>query len=316
MSAASESITSESVTAISTPVPLVTETLRPVVGVEIRSLDDRSCVISRGEAHHIIGLPAATVTMLIAAWQAGRDELVSADLTRAAHPLRALIGDRSVEGASTVRSVAPQDIRRRGIDALISGDGEAVDAMVTLTHPDDRLIPVEWTGARAVVNQAFTTRSPLVVVVQGSRESDLIDIDRMCHDMRVTWLPVEITRGRLWVGPVVTPGLGASYEDAAARRLAAARDPRVLVSCGHRPSPAITVLVHVRSQRFSTPHWTSSPPHHRQQPAQGPVMSSTNSGSTQPETSTTADTRYSRCRPGAPHTAPIPSTTSSTTEPV
>ncbi|MGV9673018.1 YcaO-like family protein [Gordonia sp. NPDC003504] len=227
MSAASESITSESVTAISTPVPLVTETLRPVVGVEIRSLDDRSCVISRGEAHHIIGLPAATVTMLIAAWQAGRDELVSADLTRAAHPLRALIGDRSVEGASTVRSVAPQDIRRRGIDALISGDGEAVDAMVTLTHPDDRLIPVEWTGARAVVNQAFTTRSPLVVVVQGSRESDLIDIDRMCHDMRVTWLPVEITRGRLWVGPVVTPGLGASYEDAAALRLAAARDPRV-----------------------------------------------------------------------------------------
>ncbi|QTI70302.1 YcaO-like family protein [Gordonia polyisoprenivorans] len=212
---------------MTTPRPLISAAIAPATGVEIRPLDATSCVISRGESHHVIGLPAATAVILMTAWQAGRDDLMGEDLARAVRPLRALVDAHAHSSTLATDTVSVPEVPRRGISAVMTGDDDLVEAFVELAHPDDGLVPFAWTGARAAVNRAFTARTALVVGIRGARESDLIDIDRMCHDMRVRWIPVELTRSRLWVGPLVTPGCGASYEDTAARRLAAARDTRV-----------------------------------------------------------------------------------------
>ncbi|MEZ5087970.1 MAG: YcaO-like family protein [Tessaracoccus sp.] len=206
---------------------LLTQLQAPALGIEIRPLDEQRCVITRGEAHYIVDLPAATAQVLATAWGQGRDDLVSPELARAVAPLKEFIRPAiedpeppPSEGGTPVPTRAP-------VRAVLTGDPDMVEALVARLQDDDDVATVAFAELRTAVNMAFASDTLLVVAMRGPRESDLIAVDRTCHDMRVNWLPVEWTRGRLWTGPLVTPGLGASYEDAAARRLAAARDAAV-----------------------------------------------------------------------------------------
>ncbi|VEG28964.1 bacteriocin biosynthesis docking scaffold, SagD family [Actinomyces howellii] len=208
------------------PAPLVRSLLPPVTGIEIRPLEPGRCVLSVGENHHVADLPAQVAELAVAAWTLGRDDLVAPDAAKALAPLRRLLSEQAGRcPAGVPRGPAP--VPRPGLRVVLSGERGMVEALERRSHPQDSVEVVAWSGARAVVNRAFALRRLLMVAVRGAREADLVDVDRMCHDMRVPWLPVELVRARMWVGPLVTPGVGASYEDAACRRLAAAREPRV-----------------------------------------------------------------------------------------
>ncbi|MFC8190287.1 YcaO-like family protein [Cellulomonas sp. NPDC057328] len=195
--------------------------------VEIRPLDPATAVVTTpDDVHHVVGLPAATVQLLVTAWSLGAPDLVDGTLATAARPLHDLLAARAAwDAPDTPRPAAPPRARP-GLDALLTGDDDLVAALHARAGTDAAVDVLPW-DARAVVNRAYVTRRLLVVAVRGPRDGDLADVDRMCHDMRVPWLAVELTRGTAWVGPLVTPGTGASFEDAVARRTAATRDHRV-----------------------------------------------------------------------------------------
>ncbi|WP_136519931.1 YcaO-like family protein [Cellulomonas telluris] len=195
--------------------------------VEVRPLDPTACVVTTpDDVHHVVGLPAATVQLLVASWDATVDGLVDPALAVAARPLRALLTERRVWDAPAPPPAPAPPRARPGLDVLLTGDADLVAALADRAGPGAALDVIAW-DPRAVVNRAYASGRLLVVAVRGPRDGDLADVDRMCHDMRVPWLPVELTRGRAWAGPLVTPGVGASFEDAVARRTAASRDHRV-----------------------------------------------------------------------------------------
>lgn len=207
--------------------PLVEQLAPAVTGVEIRPLDPGSCVVTCGQENHVVGLSAQTTQLVVAAWHAGRDDLVGESASEALRPLLTLVQANGSPGPGPLRPPASPPRPRPALHAVLSGDEDLVGALAQRLAPEDPVTVEAWSGARHAVNRAFALRCPLIIAVRGAREADLVDIDRACHDMRVTWMPIELTRGRVWAGPWVTPGIGTSYEDTAARRLAAARDPRV-----------------------------------------------------------------------------------------
>lgn len=107
-------------------------------------------------------------------------------------------------------------------DILLTGDPDVVAA---LQHGSDRVVRAvpadDW---QRVVHRTFRTRELLVYAVRGADDATLIALDRLCSDARTPWVAVEVSRSTIWIGPFVTPGVGANYEDFAARRTAAAFD--------------------------------------------------------------------------------------------
>lgn len=209
-----------------TPTPLVLDARPARTGVEIRPLDERRSLVTVGEQHHIVDVPAAVVQVLLWAWHEQRDELIGAEFAAAAAALRPLLA-AAVTGPAAPVAGATRSDRGPAVRAVLAGDDEVVAAARDRLRADDDVRPAPDGAPRTVATAAFSADRLLVVALRGGREREFIDLDRICHDLRVPWLAVELSRGRLWVGPLVTPGVGASYEDAAARRLASARNATV-----------------------------------------------------------------------------------------
>ncbi|WP_058624808.1 YcaO-like family protein, partial [Microbacterium testaceum] len=179
-----------------------------------------------GEQHHIVDVPAAVVQVLLWAWHERRDDLIGAEFAEAAAALRPLLAAAAVSSPS-VATPGPRPGAGPAVRAVLAGDDGVVAAARARLRADDDVLPAPDGPPRTVATSAFSAGRLLVVALRGGREREFIDLDRICHDLRVPWLAVELSRGRLWVGPLVTPGVGASYEDAAARRLASARNATV-----------------------------------------------------------------------------------------
>ncbi|MFV9423713.1 YcaO-like family protein [Microbacterium sp. S1037] len=218
-----------------TPTPLVLDARPARTGVEIRPLDERRSLVTVGEQHHIVDVPAAVVQVLLWAWHERRDDLVGVEFAEAAAALRPLLAAAAVSSPAVI-APAPRPDAGPAVRAVLAGDDDVVAAARARLRADDDVLPAPVGPPRTVATTAFSADRLLVVALRGGREREFIDLDRICHDLRVPWLAVELSRGRLWVGPLVTPGVGASYEDAAARRLASARNATV-----HRAlrSPAV-----------------------------------------------------------------------------
>lgn len=111
-------------------------------------------------------------------------------------------------------------------DLLVIGDPAITAALLTATQSigrPARAVPAgDW---QRVIHRAFRTGELLVHCLRGGDDATFISFDRLCSDARTPWVAVELTRSTAWLGPFVTPGTGANYEDFAARRLAAAFDP-------------------------------------------------------------------------------------------
>jgi ribosomal protein S12 methylthiotransferase accessory factor len=74
-------------------------------------------------------------------------------------------------------------------------------------------------GAREVV---------LVAAFAHPAYAELARLDERCAELGLRWLPVRRERGRAVLGPAITPGTTTDFADVVARRLTAARDPRVV----------------------------------------------------------------------------------------
>jgi len=210
-----------------TPAPLVTDARPARTGVEVRPLDERRSLLTVGERHHIVDVPASVVQVMAWAWHEGRDDLIGTDLSTAAEALRSLLATAVSPAEPVTARSAARPATGPAVRAVLAGDDDLVAAARARLRGDDDVRPAPVAAPRTVATAAFSAARLLIVALKGGREREFIDLDRICHDLRVPWLPVELTRGRLWVGPLVTPGVGASYEDAAARRLASARNATV-----------------------------------------------------------------------------------------
>ncbi|MDR6119704.1 ribosomal protein S12 methylthiotransferase accessory factor [Aeromicrobium sp. SORGH_AS981] len=199
---------------------------------EVRVLDPVTTVVTTPDGvHRTVGLGASDVLRLLDHWTRPGAGTVDEALVEAADPLRRILLDRGglvqIAPTSAPPTVAlPVDEGARG-QLLLTGDDALVRALVRRAGAADVGVSTAPWDPRAVVNRAYRTGELLVVCVHGARDSDLVDLDRTCHDMRVPWVALELTRGEAWVGPFVTPGVGASFEDAVQRRAAAAFDRRV-----------------------------------------------------------------------------------------
>lgn len=210
-----------------TPTPLVTDARPARTGVEVRPLDERRSLVTVAEQHHIVDVPAAVVQVLLWAWHEGRDDLIGAEFAAAAEGLRPLLAAASRAAAPVASGTSSRPAVGPAVRAVLAGDDDVVSAARARLRDDDDVRQAPVAAPRTVATAAFSTSRLLVVALRGGREREFVDLDRICHDLRVPWLAVELSRGRLWVGPLVTPGVGASYEDAAARRTASARNAEV-----------------------------------------------------------------------------------------
>lgn len=210
-----------------TTAPFVTDARPARTGVEIRPLDERRSLVTVGERHHIVDVPAAVVQVMVWAWHEGRDDLIGAEFAAAAEGLRPLLAAAGAVAAPVAFGAPSRPASGPAVRAVLAGDDDVVTAARSRLRADDDVQPAPDAAPRTVATAAFSASRLLVVALRGGREREFVDLDRICHDLRVPWLPVELSRGRLWVGPLVTPGVGASYEDAAARRLASARNATV-----------------------------------------------------------------------------------------
>lgn len=210
-----------------TPAPFLLDARTARTGVEIRPLDERRSLLTVGEQHHIVDVPASVVQVLVWAWHEGRDDLVGGEFATAAAGLRPLLEAARPRMSPAPPVAATRHGRGPAARAVLAGDDDLVSAAARRLRADDDVQLAPPGPPRTVATAAFSASRLLVVALRGGREREFVDMDRICHDLRVPWLAVELSRGRLWVGPLVTPGVGASYEDAAGRRLASARNAGV-----------------------------------------------------------------------------------------
>lgn len=232
--------------------------------VEVRPLaTDRSLVTTPTGTSFTVGADTATLLRMIDAWTTGH---ASPSLADGWEESAALLHDVLVrDGAFTpaeptgLLPEAPalwddgDGTDAQAGDILLTGDAEVIAALQQVTgHLVVRAVPADdW---QRVVHRAFRTGELLVFVRRGGDDATFIAFDRLCSDARTPWVALEITRSTAWLGPFVTPGVGANYEDFAARRTAAAFDaaahralraPAVGGDAGHRPAELGTALARV-----------------------------------------------------------------------
>ncbi|HEU5128215.1 MAG TPA: YcaO-like family protein [Glycomyces sp.] len=119
-----------------------------------------------------------------------------------------------------------EESEARAGDLLLLGDFATVSALLQALRRRDRAARgIDASDWQRVIHRAFRTGEILVHCVRGGDEAALALFDRHCADARTPWIAVEVGRSEIWAGPAVVPGIGANYEDFAARRLAAAPDP-------------------------------------------------------------------------------------------
>lgn len=108
---------------------------------------------------------------------------------------------------------------------VITGDPEMVTVLLGTAAAAD------WVRGSAVmrdaVHEAFAAQRRLVVCQRGAGDDLFAEVDKLCADARVTWLPVRLQRNRTWLGPWVQPGRTATWTDLADRLLSNAVDPEV-----------------------------------------------------------------------------------------
>ncbi|WP_265521199.1 YcaO-like family protein [Oerskovia flava] len=109
---------------------------------------------------------------------------------------------------------------------VLHGDPEVVAALVGAVGADEQ-VEVVTGPLHEAVHRAFARRAVLLVAQRGHAATTFVAADRACADARVPWVPVVLERSRVHLGPWVTPGVGVSYEDYLARRIAAAPDDEV-----------------------------------------------------------------------------------------
>ncbi|WP_418275695.1 hypothetical protein ACNHYB_12670 [Isoptericola jiangsuensis] len=215
------------------PTPSLTLTPR----VEVRPLTaGRSLVTTPVGASFVLDVPAERVLQILDAWTTGQASPALPDGWEAAAAVLRDVLDR--DGAFTPAAVAGPDLGDGSpsyddIDAalpgdlLLSGDPAVVAALQTVARtarPEVTVRAVPADDWQRVVHRAFRTGELLVHVVRGGDDATLVALDRLCADARTPWVALEVTRSVVWLGPFVTPGVGASYEDLADRRTAAAYD--------------------------------------------------------------------------------------------
>lgn len=229
--------------------------------VEVRALSaGRSLVTTPADASFTVSAEASTVLRMVDAWATGH---VSPALTEGWESAAALLHEtlerdgvfHLPESAGELPDVAPSYDVGDGSDAsvgdlLLTGDPHLVSALQQSTN-DARIRAVPNDDWQQVVHRAFRTRELLVYAVHGGDDATLIALDRLCSDARTPWVALEVSRSTVWLGPFVTPGTGANYEDFAARRTAAAfdavahralRTPAIGGDCGHPPHLLGTAL--------------------------------------------------------------------------
>lgn len=229
------------------PIPAASEAAF-IARVEIRVLDPTTTIVTTPDStHRKVGLGADDVLRLLDHWSRPGSTIVNPELDRSAEPLRDLLlshgGLAPRSGHDTSAPVFTPATEEGALgELLLTGDPNLATALAARAALSGRAVSTAEWDPRAVVNRAYRTKELLVVMIRGPRDSDLVDLDRMCHDMRVPWVAAELTRSQIWLGPFVTPGVGASFEDAADRRAAAAfdrrthrvlRTPSLTGDCGH-----------------------------------------------------------------------------------
>jgi ribosomal protein S12 methylthiotransferase accessory factor len=227
-----------------------TPLLSPPARVEVRALEPGVSIVTTPDGNHRrVSLASHVVLRLLDRWMHPSSQPELELELSAVEPLRQLLQKAGgLEWAPKPDAASLTNSPEGEVGTLLlTGTPLVVAALETACPGAGTAI---W-DPRAVVNRAYRTGELLVVAVSGPRDGDLIDLDRMCHDMRVPWVAVEITRGTAWIGPFVTPGVGASYEDAVNRRAAAAfdrrahrclRSPSLTGDCGPHPSTLTNLL--------------------------------------------------------------------------
>lgn len=228
-------------------------TTPPTLRAEVRALAPDRCLITTPTGRSLtVEAAASTVLRMLDAWSTGYAPTLPAAWESAAESLReALARDAAFSPADPIGllpETAPVYDSGNGTDArpgdlLVTGEPRLVAALQHAAGRD-RLRAVPADDWQRVVHRAFRTGELLVYAMTGSDDGTFITLDRLCSDARTPWVAVELTRSTVWLGPFVTPGTGANYEDFANRRTAAAfdavahralRNPGIGGDSGHAP---------------------------------------------------------------------------------
>ncbi|WP_199039890.1 YcaO-like family protein [Glycomyces salinus] len=210
--------------------------------VEIRALSGGRALITvpTGSSFAVDTAPDTVFRLVEAITTGDASPLLPADWPELAADLRAALEEGgafaapepagALEPPPEVEAWEPGDeAEARAGDLLLLGDFHTVHALGQALRerlPATRAVrSVDDSDWQRVIHRAFRSGEVLVHCVRGGDEATLSLFDRHCADARTPWIAVEAAQSRIWAGPAVAPGVGASYEDFAARRLAAAVDP-------------------------------------------------------------------------------------------
>ncbi|MGF1654223.1 MAG: TOMM precursor leader peptide-binding protein [Actinomycetales bacterium] len=205
---------------------------------ELRSLPGgRTLVSTPADHHYVVDVDTATVLRVLDASSGADVPLLPPDWRESCGPLLEVLEvdgclvSPAPDGDPPPPSPAPDGPPRPG-DLLLLGDGDLTDALArtlgaTGGQSAGRAARVTVPDTRAAVHRAFRTGEIVVHCVPGGHDDVLAAFDRLSADARTPWVAVEVSRSTAWVGPFVTPGVGACWEDLAARRAAAAFDGEV-----------------------------------------------------------------------------------------
>ena len=210
------------------------------IRAELRPLrGDRTLITTPAGRHYTVDLAGTDVLRLLDAIVAPErpSPLLPTGWESAAADLeRVLSADGAFDEQPEAGTPATGGVVAGLDDVLVGGDPDVVAVLLAAAR---RLGGSGWVPAdpdpRAAVHRAFATGAVLLHAVRGGDDASLIALDRLCSDARVGWVPLTLHCSRIWLGPFVTPGHGAGYEDLEARRLAAAGDPESHQALG-RPS--------------------------------------------------------------------------------
>ena len=198
---------------------------------QIRALCGRRSLISTAQNRHftVAAAPEALLDNLRSESPAAAQLLtVIADDAQAAE--NAQFNPATVTAHSSTREPAAHPAQGAGQAAgtsapvVIAGEAELSAALQRAVSAAGVETCAGGEDIYRAVYQAFEHKAVLVWCAREADVRKLVDIDRLVHDFRLSWVPVDLRLGQLLFGPFTRCGEGANYEDFAQRAEAAALD--------------------------------------------------------------------------------------------
>ncbi|WP_211585486.1 YcaO-like family protein [Mobiluncus mulieris] len=225
--------------------------------VEVRCLpDNRSMLSFRNGKNYVLNIPFPTLIRIFIAWESGNATSLPKTWDEDTAELKAVI-----EHNHGLTTCPPhhQDCPRIDYDAeelsaalldltwlLVAGDSDLVAKIYPQLKENANLLGFSHVETKSgtyseIIKLARENRAIVLYCCGAPDDFGLLEFEKLATNSRISWIPLTLERDNYWVGPYITPGIGAQFLDVHERRIAAGNNEVIIRALRQHPIIGIPV---------------------------------------------------------------------------